>query len=119
MHGLVAARLGATDLALNYFKGAAAIDLADTHAAIGGGIHIGTQGGVWMATVFGFAGLALKNDALAIAPQLTASWDSLQFRVQWRGRRLKFKITQAGNLLDIALEDGAPTVEVRSGHGTT
>jgi trehalose/maltose hydrolase-like predicted phosphorylase len=37
MHGLVAARLGYSDLALRYFQHAAAIDLADTHATIAGG----------------------------------------------------------------------------------
>lgn len=36
MHGLVAARLGYSDLALRYFQHAAAIDLADTHTTIAG-----------------------------------------------------------------------------------
>jgi len=40
MHGMVAARLGRSDLALRYFQRAAAIDLADTSAAIDGGVHI-------------------------------------------------------------------------------
>jgi hypothetical protein len=38
--GFVAARLGYSDLALRYFRQTAAIDLADTHVAIDGGVHI-------------------------------------------------------------------------------
>jgi trehalose/maltose hydrolase-like predicted phosphorylase len=109
MHALAAARVGASDLALGYFRGTAATDLADTHVAIAGGIHIAAQGGLWMAAVFGFAGLSMREDALAIDPRLPKGWNSLQFRAQWRGRTLRFKITAAAHLLEIALESGEAT----------
>jgi trehalose/maltose hydrolase-like predicted phosphorylase len=109
MHGLAAARLGLSDLALDYFRGTAATDLADTHVAIGGGIHIATQGGLWMAAVFGFAGLSMRADTLAIEPRLPKGWKSLQFRVQWRGRTLTCKMTVETNLLEIVLEAGEAT----------
>ena len=47
MHGLVAARLGDSEMALRYFRQTAAIDLADTHVAIDGGMHIAALGGIW------------------------------------------------------------------------
>jgi trehalose/maltose hydrolase-like predicted phosphorylase len=72
MHGFVAARLGYSEMALRYFRQTAAIDLADTHVAIDGGIHIAALGGVWLTAVFGFAGLSLRNDGVAIDPQLPA-----------------------------------------------
>ncbi len=109
MHGLAAARLGLSDLALDYFRGTAATDLADTHVAIAGGIHIAAQGGLWMVAVFGFAGLSMRADALAIEPRLPKGWNSLQFRAQWRGRTLRFKISVATKLLEIALEAGEAT----------
>ncbi|MBX9460637.1 MAG: hypothetical protein KL785_05610 [Brevundimonas sp.] len=68
MHGLVAARLGDVEMALDYFHRTAAIDLADTKVAIGGGIHIAAQGGLWLMTVFGFAGLSLRSDGIGLAP---------------------------------------------------
>ena len=46
MHGLVAARLGYSDLALRYFQQAAAIDLADTHTTIAGGLHMASLSAV-------------------------------------------------------------------------
>ena len=40
MHGLVAARLGATDASLCFFMETADIDLSDTKVATDGGVHI-------------------------------------------------------------------------------
>jgi trehalose/maltose hydrolase-like predicted phosphorylase len=115
MHGLVAARLGYAEKALDYFRQTAAIDLADTHVAIEGGVHIAALGGIWMTAVFGFAGLSLRSDDIAIAPQLPADWVSLRFRVEWRQRRLKIKIEPAINLVEVTLESGEPMTLVVSG----
>ena len=85
MHGLVAARLGYSEMALHYFRQAAAIDLADTHAALDGGIHIAALGGVWLTAVFGFAGLTLREPwrcrRSATAGRLGQPW--LQLSVAW------------------------------------
>ena len=115
MHGLVAARLGYSEMALSYFRQTAAIDLADTHVAIDGGIHIAALGGVWLMAVFGFAGLSLRNDGVAIDPQLPAGWSSLGFGLQWRCRRLKMRIDQAKQCLEATLEKGEPMTLVVSG----
>ena len=83
MHGMVAARLGRSEMALRYFQQTAAIDLADTHAAIDGGIHIAALGGIWMTAVFGFAGLSVQSDDIALDPQLPPNWRSLGFGRYW------------------------------------
>jgi trehalose/maltose hydrolase-like predicted phosphorylase len=114
MHGVVAARLGDAEMALRYFRQTAAIDLADTHAAIDGGVHIAGLGGIWMLAVFGFAGLSLQNDGVAVDPHLPAAWRSLTFRVQWRHRCLWIRIYQQEQLLEATLESGEPiTLGVR------
>jgi trehalose/maltose hydrolase-like predicted phosphorylase len=92
MHGVVAARLGDAEMALRFFRQAAAIDLGDTHAGHDGGVHIAAQGGIWMAAVFGFAGLSLRDDGIALDPHMPAGWDRLAFAVQWRQRRLRIII---------------------------
>jgi trehalose/maltose hydrolase-like predicted phosphorylase len=102
-------------MALSYFRQTAAIDLADTHVAIDGGIHIAALGGVWLMAVFGFAGLSLRNDGVAIDPQLPAGWSSLGFGLQWRCRRLKMRIDQAKQCLEATLEKGEPMTLVVSG----
>jgi trehalose/maltose hydrolase-like predicted phosphorylase len=108
MHGLAAARLGDAERALRFFQETAAIDLADTHVAIAGGVHIAALGGLWQMAVFGFAGLSLRGDGLAFEPRLPAAWDSLGFSVQWRGRHLKLQIVQTARVFEATLVDGEP-----------
>jgi trehalose/maltose hydrolase-like predicted phosphorylase len=107
MHGLAAARLGYSDLALDYFRHAAAIDLADTHAAVDGGVHIAALGGIWQMAVRGFAGLSPRDDGIALDPRLPAAWASLGFRIQWRGRRIKIGIDGTTRRVAATLEAGA------------
>ena len=107
MHGLVAARLGQSEMALRYFRQTAAIDLGDAHVAIAGGVHIAALGGLWMMAVFGFAGVSLKNEGIAIDPRLPEGWNSLGFRLQWRGRRLRIRIDHAKQRVEAKLESGA------------
>jgi trehalose/maltose hydrolase-like predicted phosphorylase len=108
MHAMVAARLGDGELALRYFREAAAIDLADPAAGSAGGVHIAALGGIWQVAVLGFAGLSPNGDNLAFDPQLPAGWRSLDFRVQWRSRRLKVRLLHAGHVLTATLESGEP-----------
>ena len=108
MHGLVAARLGQTDMARRYLERTASIDLADTHVAIDGGLHIAALGGIWLMTVFGFAGLSLLDDGLAFEPKLPENWRSLTFPVQWRRRHLRIRIGQTARVIEATLEQGEP-----------
>ncbi len=106
MHGLVAARLGQSAMALRYFRQTAAIDLTDTQVGTDGGVHIAALGGLWMLAVLGFGGVSLRDEGLAIDPRLPAGWQSLAFRVQWRGRRVRIKVDQERRL-EATLESGA------------
>jgi trehalose/maltose hydrolase-like predicted phosphorylase len=110
MHGLVAARLGDTEMALRFFRQTAAIDLANTHVATDGGVHIAALGGIWMLAVFGFAGLSLRNDGLTIDPRLPAGWRTLTFRVQWRRRSLRISIDPDRQTVEATVEAGEPVV---------
>ena len=110
MHGLVAARLGDTEMALGFLRKTADIDLADTQVATDGGIHIAALGGIWMLTVFGFAGLSLREDGVDIDPHLPGEWQSLTFRAQWRGRCLKIGIDRDRRIAEAALEAGEPMI---------
>lgn len=112
-HALAAARLGETELALSYFRMAAAIDLEEPAAQSAGGIHIAMLGGLWQVAVFGFAGLSLLGDAIAINPRLPAGWVSLSFPIQWRDRQIKFRI-EHGRLTAI-LDEGEPFTIIVAG----
>jgi trehalose/maltose hydrolase-like predicted phosphorylase len=115
MHGLVAARLGYSEMALRYFRQTAAIDLADTHAAIDGGVHIAALGGIWQTAVLGFAGLSLRDDGIQLNPRLPAGWRSIGFHVQWRRSRLRIRIVPGEQLVEATLEAGEPMNLIVSG----
>ena len=108
MHGLVAARLGDSDLAKRYFEQAVAIDLADNHTTIAAGLHMAALGGTWLTALFGFAGLSLRSDGIAFDPKLPVSWRTLKFGIQWRGRHLRIGIDAAEQLFHATLEAGDP-----------
>ncbi len=107
MHGLVAARLGLSQQALAFFRQTAAIDMADSHAAIDGGIHIASLGGIWQIAVLGFTGLSLRDDHLAFDPILPDGWAGMDFPIQWRGRHLRVKI-ESTPTVSITLLEGDP-----------
>ena len=65
-------------------------------------------GGTWLTAIFGFAGLSLLKDGIAFNPKLPASWRTLKFGTQWRGRRLRIGIDGAEQLLHVTLEAGDP-----------
>jgi trehalose/maltose hydrolase-like predicted phosphorylase len=115
MHGLVAAREGDVEMALRYFRQTAAIDLTDTHVASDGGVHIAALGGMWMLAVFGFGGVSLRDNAIAIDPQLPAAWRSLVFKIQWRHRHLRIRIDQDKQVVEATLEAGEPMTLVVGG----
>jgi trehalose/maltose hydrolase-like predicted phosphorylase len=108
MHGLVAARLGQTGRALDFFRRTGAIDLGDDKAEIAGGIHIAAQGGVWMMAVLGFAGVSLREDGIEVRPRLSREWTALRFPLQWRERRLSIDIDNEAGSIRILLESGEP-----------
>ena len=97
-------------MALRYLQQAAAVDLADTHVTIAGGLHIAALGGIWQLAVFGFAGLSLRSDGIALDPKLPSGWQSVGFGVQWRGRRLQLRIDQTKQLVEAALQAGEPMI---------
>jgi trehalose/maltose hydrolase-like predicted phosphorylase len=108
IHALVAARLGDVDLAEQYFQQAAAIDRDDAMNKSAGGIHIATQAGLWQAVIFGFAGIRLDAQGIHCDPHLPPTWRRLAFPLQWRGRLVRFDITQECLVVTALLEHGEP-----------
>jgi len=105
MHARVAARLGHTELALHYFREAAALDL-DPDPTSAGGIRIAGLGGLWQAVVFGFGGIDMNGATLAIDPRLPDEWKSLSFRLCWRGSVIGIRIAKL--TVRATLIDGGP-----------
>ncbi len=79
---IMAARLGMTEKAYDYFGESAHIDLNDTYGNTRDGIHVANMGGMYMAIVYGFGGLRIKEDGLHLAPVLPKEWDGYEFNLR-------------------------------------
>lgn len=89
----VASRLGRPNLAWEYFKQAAAIDLANLAGNTADGIHLAAAAGVWLAIVKGFAGFELgTGGTVHTDPRLPTSWRSLTIRMQVRGEPVELSL---------------------------
>jgi alpha,alpha-trehalose phosphorylase len=92
VQSIVAAEVGNEESALEYFRFALLIDLADAAGDTSDGVHIASAAGVWQALVFGFGGVRDFDGRLSIAPRLPSVWTSLNFSLQVRGRQLRIQL---------------------------
>jgi kojibiose phosphorylase len=116
IHAAVAARLGLSAQAMDQFRLACAVDLADNMGNAARGVHMATMGGIWQAVVQGFGGVRRYGDALSIDPHLPADWSRLAFPFRFRGATLYFTFEAAE--VGITVE-GAPLRAVMGGAEVT
>ena len=62
------------------------------------------MGGCYLAIIFGFAGLEIKNQRLSINPILPGNWTNYSFNIIFKGTRINFDI-QKDNLKIISNKD--------------
>jgi trehalose/maltose hydrolase-like predicted phosphorylase len=84
IHASLLARAGRPDEALELFRLAARLDLADLTGTTAGGLHLATMGGTWQALAYGFLGLRPRADQLDIDPCVPAAWRGLTLRFWYR-----------------------------------
>ena len=96
VQAMAAAQIGYDDLAVEYFREALFVDLADTHGNTADGVHVASAGGVWGTIAFGFAGLFDSGTSLRFTPSLPTRWERLTFRFQRHGSRLRAEIDRDG-----------------------
>lgn len=89
---VMCAEVGHLELAHDYTKEAALIDLRDLHANTRDGLHMASLAGAWIALVAGFGGLRDDDDVLALDPALPREITRLVFGLKWRNFRLRTEI---------------------------
>jgi alpha,alpha-trehalose phosphorylase len=93
VQAILAAEIGAEDKALEYFQYALLMDLADVAGNVVDGVHIASTGGVWMALMYGFAGLSDHDGELRFDPRLPSSWRGMRFPLRFHDRQLHIELT--------------------------
>lgn len=85
IYGVVASKLGRSELAYRFFKEAAIMDLEDFQGNASHGIHAANMGGSWLGLIYGFAGLSVENGEVTTKNHLPKEIKSLKFTVTIRG----------------------------------
>ncbi len=101
VQSIVAADVGYSKLAYDYFNQSLYLDLADSHGNTTDGVHIANAGGVWAAVVYGFAGMTDREGCLSFTPRLPEQWTSIAFRLLWHGQTLKVTVDGDGCLVEV------------------
>lgn len=90
---IMAAKLGYKEKAYRYFNETARLDLDNLHKNTKDGLHMANMGGTWLALVYGFAGLRLKEDGLHFSPVVVEEFGQLSFHIKFQGRTLKVELS--------------------------
>jgi alpha,alpha-trehalose phosphorylase len=121
IQAIVAAEVGYVDLAYEYLRETALVDLHDLSGNTADGLHLAALSGTWLAVVAGFGGMRDHGETLSFMPALPAAISRLTFRLVYRGRELCIEIgtgrvryeLSAGDAIDV-LHRGVP-VALRPG----
>ncbi|MHB8129644.1 MAG: glycoside hydrolase family 65 protein [Mobilitalea sp.] len=89
---IMASKLGLEEKAYEYFGDSAKLDLFNTHKNTKDGIHTANMGGNFMAIVYGFAGLRIKEDGIYFAPAIPKQWDEYKFQINYEDSQIKVKV---------------------------
>jgi alpha,alpha-trehalose phosphorylase len=103
---IVASRLGFRDKAYRYFGDSAMLDLYNTHGNTKDGIHTANMGGTWMAIVYGFAGLRVKEEGLYFSPAIPEAWKTCRFKIRYRDSQILVELDQGAAVF--TLLSGSP-----------
>jgi alpha,alpha-trehalose phosphorylase len=101
---IVASKLGLSEKAYKYFGDSAKLDLFNTHKNTKDGIHTANMGGTYMAIVYGFGGLRIKESGCSLQPALPAQWTSFRFRFFYQGSAIEVNVSRES--VKIALLSG-------------
>lgn len=93
IYSIIAAELGYTDFAYNYFLQTVRLDLDDYNRNAWQGLHTACMAGSWMGVVNGFAGMRTFGGQLAFAPFVPEKWKHYSFKVKFKGAQLQVQVT--------------------------
>jgi alpha,alpha-trehalose phosphorylase len=102
---IMAAEVGAMQLAHDYLGEAALMDLHDLEHNVADGVHMGSLAGAWQAVVAGLGGMRHHGAELSFAPRLPPGI-----------RRVAFRMTFQERLLRVTVARSRATYELLRGH---
>jgi alpha,alpha-trehalose phosphorylase len=115
---VIAAEVGHLELAYDYLREAALIDLDDLQHNTSDGLHIASLAGTWIGAVAGFGGMRDHDGVLSFRPRLPQPLARIRFRLCVRGQKLLVEFSRdqatysllAGSSLEIVHHGRRATV---------
>ncbi len=92
IHSIMAAELGKSDEAYQFFRCSAYMDISDFKHNTADGLHLACLGGVWMCVVNGFMGMRHYETGLLFNPHKPAAWKSYSCRFAYRNALMEIKV---------------------------
>jgi maltose phosphorylase len=106
VHVILASKLGYKQKAYEMYLRTARLDLDDYNNDTEDGLHITSMAGTWMSVIKGFGGMRVADGKLHFNPFIPEQWKSYSFRLEFRGRVIKVKVSKEG--VETKLESGEP-----------
>ena len=104
VQSVIAAEVGLEDLAYEYFRRTARIDLDNVNGNVRDGLHTAAMAGTWTSIVYGFAGMRDYNGKVSFQPHLPQQW-----------KRLTFNLNIRRNLLEVAISHDEVAYTLKEG----
>ena len=90
IHSIIASRVGNEQKAMELFLKSCRIDLDDLSCDVSEGLHVTGMAASWMAVIYGFGGLVVKNNQLNFTPKIPVQWNAFSFTIHFRQNMLNF-----------------------------
>lgn len=104
VHSILASELGKKDKAFEMYERTARLDLDNYNNDTEDGLHITSMSGGWLSIVQGFAGMRTLKGHLSFEPYCPTQWNGYQFKLKYRGRLIKVKVTASE--VEFTLQEG-------------
>ncbi len=101
MYAILACKCNLPELAYPFFMKSALSDITQKGKEWAGLIYIGgthpaSSGGAYMTAIEGFAGIHVVDGSLAADPVLPPGWESMRFKLVFKGERYQVMVTREG-----------------------
>ena len=96
VHVVLGCLIGNYDKAYEMYLRTSRLDLDDYNNDTEDGLHITSMAGTWLSVIQGFGGMRIKEDKLHFSPYLPEAWQSIAFKVRFRGASLEVKSNKSG-----------------------
>lgn len=91
-YSMAASRINRSDVAYSFFDKTIRLDLDNLHHNTRDGLHIANAGGAYMAVVYGFGGLRIKEDGIHLNPSMPDELSGISFNINKKENLIKVRL---------------------------